>query len=109
MNRCESGLNPLRLALALSTQTSNIQDDDRYLVTAMTASTEYHCVSRKDFAPYNCTRIVMDTGSVELPTGKSIFIGGGATNYGEGPIVVDKSIEDRQIQILTPVFGLIFW
>ena len=101
---------PITLGVgSFNTDLPNIQDDDRYLVTAMTADTEYYCVSRKDFVPYNCTRIVMDTGSVELPTGKSIFIGGGATNYGEGPMVLTKSTENRSVQVATPVFGLIFW
>ena len=81
----------------------------RYKITALSAGTEYYCISRVNNSAFNYTEIRADSGVIDVPSGKAIFIGGGATNYGEGPIVVDKSIEDRQIQILTPVFGFIFW
>jgi len=101
---------PITLGVgSFNTDLPNLEADDRYLVTAMTADTEYYCVSRKDFAPYECTRVTVDSGAVSLLAGQSMFIGGGATNYGECPMVLIKSTESRSVQVLTPVFGLIFW
>jgi len=81
----------------------------RYKVTALTADTEYYCVSRIDRQPL-AYEIVTSTGQFTIPANKWMFIGGGDTNLGVGPLVIDPAVDERVVSVTgSAVFGLLFW
>ena len=101
---------PLTLGVgSFNTDLPDLEADDRYLVTAMTADTEYHCVSRKDFAPYECIKFTKTAGqSLNIPAGYNAFIGGGETSLGTGPTLLLAQGTDRAADVTSPVFGVLF-
>lgn len=88
---------------SFNTDLPDIEIDDRYLVTAMTADTEYHCVSRKDFSPYTCRQFNLSAGStLEIPAGSNAMV------CGDEVSIYSATAEARNILLSTDSFGLIF-
>lgn len=88
----------------------NMDADDSYVVTALTADTEYYCISKKDLSPYSYDRFKIEVGeTIEVPSGKNVFIGGGVTDAGTGPILVPATESPKSITVLFgTAFGLVF-
>ena len=84
--------------------------DDKYTVTALTADTEYYCVSKNDLTPFAYQRFSVATnGDLTIPAGKNALIGGGVTSLGTGPVVIASSATERVFTVTSgTAFGIIF-
>lgn len=75
----------------------------RYKVTALTADTEYHCVSRKDMQPFANEKFNLSAGStLEIPAGSNAMV------CGDEVSIYSATAEARNILLSTDSFGLIF-
>jgi hypothetical protein len=68
-----------------------------------------YCVWRKDKKPFDYVRFNLNADEIlNLPKFKHAFVGGGKTLFGTGPHLIRADLQDRDINIIEPVFGIIF-
>ena len=100
----DDGSEPITLHIGdWNTILPNMVPGVRYKVTALTADTEYHCVSRKDLRPFAYEQFSLLAGStLEIPAGSNVMV------CGDKVAVYAASSEAISIQIEVDSFGLIF-